>query len=74
MTISGMVKRSGWPTVSLAAIALMMAASVSSEAGAPKTAGMKTPAAARAQADLAPQQKPVQMRYFGGPKSMMSAR
>jgi hypothetical protein len=76
MTISGKVRRSGRQVVSLAgAIALMTAASISSEAGTHKAAGMKThPTTAAAPADPAPQQKSSNLRYFGGPKSMMSAQ
>jgi hypothetical protein len=80
MTISGMIRRAGRPALSLAsAFALMATAGLGGAAAAPKAAGPKTrEAAARMQADsasaLASQQKPVQLRYFGGPKSMMSAR
>jgi hypothetical protein len=75
-----MMRRAGWPALSLAsAFALMMAAGLGSATAAQKATGSKArAAAARMQADSASnpasQQKPVQLRYFGGPKSMMSAR
>jgi hypothetical protein len=76
MTISGIVTRSWRPALSLAgAIALATAAGLGSAAATHNAAGSKTRAeGARTSAAPAPQQKPAQLRYFGGPKSVMSAR
>jgi hypothetical protein len=51
----------------------MTADGASSDAGARKASGTKADMA-MAQADPAPQPKPIRLRYFGGPKSVMSAR
>jgi hypothetical protein len=76
MTISRIKGRFGRSAVSLAgAVALTMAASTSSDARAHKAAGLKTALAmATAQVAPAPQSKPIRLRYFGGPKSAMSAQ
>jgi hypothetical protein len=53
-----------WPAIWLAsAIAVIAAGCSNSDAGARKAALMK--------AKAAPQEKPVKLRYYGGPKSPM---
>jgi hypothetical protein len=53
-----------WPAVGLAsAIAVIAAGCASSDAGPPKAAQMK--------ANAAPQDKPIELRYYGGPKYPM---
>ena len=57
-------KRPGWPIAWLAtAIAVIAAGCTSSDAGARKAALMKASAA-----NAQPQEKPVKLRYYGGPK------
>jgi hypothetical protein len=54
-------KRVSWPIVWLAtAIAVIAAGCTASDAGARKAALMK--------ASAAPQEKPIKLRYYGGPK------
>jgi hypothetical protein len=57
-------ERHSWPIAWLAtAIAVIAAGCTSSDAGARKAALMKASAAS-----TAPQEKPVKLRYYGGPK------
>jgi hypothetical protein len=66
MKTSMIEKRLIWPTISLAgAIALIAAGCTNSDAGARKAALMK---ASAAQQDTAQQEKPIKLRYYGGPK------
>jgi hypothetical protein len=60
---TAMIKRGLiWPTICLAsAIAVIVAGCGNSDAGARKAALMK--------ANAAPQEKPIKLRYYGGPKS-----
>ena len=58
------VKPLSWPTIWLAcAIALIMAGCTNSDSGTRKAALMK--------ASSAEQQKPIKLRYYGGPKYPM---
>jgi hypothetical protein len=70
MRLSGIERLTGRPAVWLAgAIALVIAAGTGSEARQRKVV---TAAKAYAQDTPVQQQKPVKLRYFGGPKSVMS--
>jgi hypothetical protein len=61
MKTSRTEKRLIWPSISLAgAIALITAGCTNSDAGARKAALMK--------ASAAQQEKPIKLRYYGGPK------
>jgi hypothetical protein len=71
MRLSGIERAPGWQVVwSAAVIALVMAAVTRAEAGVRKSTVAKT----YGQVAIAQQQsqKPIRLRYFGGPKSMMS--
>ena len=64
MTTTRIERPHSWPIVWLAvAIAVIAAGCTSSDAGARKAALMKASAAS-----VAPQEKPVKLRYYGGPK------
>jgi hypothetical protein len=74
MTISGIETPFSRLTICLAgAIALILATGASSKASVRKAVPAKVYATSLTPANLTPQQKPVKLRYFGGPKSLMSA-
>jgi hypothetical protein len=52
------------------AVAVILVGSIDSDARVRKTAHAKTVASAKIAATM-PQQKPVKLRYYGGPKSPM---
>ncbi len=61
MRTSRIKKLVSWPTIWLASVIAIIAAGCSnSDAGARKAAPMKAAAA--------PQEKPIKLRYYGGPK------
>jgi hypothetical protein len=65
MRTSRIEKRQSWPIIWLAtAVAVIAAGCTNSDAGTRKAALMKAASAAPA-----PQEKPVKLRYYGGPKS-----